>query len=112
MRTAGLEIGERVGEHFVAVTDPGSDMEKVAKSQNFKKIFYGVKQIGGRYSVLTNVGLLPAATVGPFLAGDAVCMVVRVGGVTDYGGLYEAADRQQRYRHTEPPPRDGGGAGR
>ncbi len=58
------KIGDRAGEHFVAVTDPGSDMEKTARSQNFKKIFYGVKQIGGRYSVLSAFGLVPAAAMG------------------------------------------------
>ncbi len=58
------KLGEKAGDHFVAVTDPGSDMEKAAKSQNFKTIFYGVKQIGGRYSVLSAFGLVPAAAMG------------------------------------------------
>ncbi len=57
-------IGEKVGDHFVAVTDPGSDMERAAQAQNFKKIFYGKKQIGGRYSVLSAFGLVPAAAMG------------------------------------------------
>ncbi len=57
-------VGQKVGDRFVAVTDPGSDMEKAAKAQNFKKIFYGVKQIGGRYSVLSAFGLVPAAAMG------------------------------------------------
>ncbi|MDP4024326.1 bifunctional transaldolase/phosoglucose isomerase [Methylobacterium sp. NEAU 140] len=57
-------LGDRVGDYFVAVTDPGSDMERAAQSQNFKKIFYGVKQIGGRYSVLSAFGLVPAAAMG------------------------------------------------
>ncbi len=39
-------------------------MEKAAKAQNFAKIFYGVKQIGGRYSVLSAFGLVPAAAMG------------------------------------------------
>ncbi|MBB2201473.1 bifunctional transaldolase/phosoglucose isomerase [Gluconacetobacter tumulisoli] len=64
-------LGDAVGSHFVAVTDPGSHMEDVAKQDGFWKIFYGEKQIGGRYSVLSNFGIVPAAAAGvplkPFL---------------------------------------------
>jgi transaldolase/glucose-6-phosphate isomerase len=52
------------GKHFVAVTDPGSHMEKVAKEDGFAHIFYGDKTIGGRYSVLSKFGLAPAAAMG------------------------------------------------
>jgi transaldolase/glucose-6-phosphate isomerase len=55
---------ENAGKHFVAVTDPGSNMEKVAKADHFAFIFYGVKEIGGRYSVLSKFGLVPAAAMG------------------------------------------------
>ena len=55
---------QKAGAHFVAVTDPGSHMEEVAKADGFRKIFYGDKQIGGRYSVLSNFGLVPAAASG------------------------------------------------
>ncbi|CAP54229.1 bifunctional transaldolase/phosoglucose isomerase [Gluconacetobacter diazotrophicus] len=57
-------LGDKVGSHFVAVTDPGSHMEEVAKKDGFWKIFYGDKQIGGRYSVLSNFGIVPAAASG------------------------------------------------
>ncbi|MFD0937674.1 bifunctional transaldolase/phosoglucose isomerase, partial [Methylobacterium trifolii] len=57
-------VGEKAGDHFVAVTDPGSAMEQAAKADGFKKIFYGVPQIGGRYSVLSAFGLVPAAAIG------------------------------------------------
>jgi len=57
-------LGDKVGSHFVAVTDPGSHMEQVAKGDGFWKIFYGEKQIGGRFSVLSNFGLVPAAASG------------------------------------------------
>ncbi|HEY3742133.1 MAG TPA: bifunctional transaldolase/phosoglucose isomerase [Bryobacteraceae bacterium] len=50
--------------NFVAVTDPGSHMEKVAKDDGFWKIFYGVPSIGGRYSALSNFGMAPAAAMG------------------------------------------------
>ncbi|MDG6093625.1 bifunctional transaldolase/phosoglucose isomerase [Acetobacter sp. AN02] len=57
-------VGDKVGSHFVAVTDPGSNMEKRAKQDGFWKIFYGEKEIGGRYSVLSDFGLVPAAASG------------------------------------------------
>ncbi|KQT77800.1 bifunctional transaldolase/phosoglucose isomerase [Methylobacterium sp. Leaf466] len=57
-------VGARAGAHFVAVTDPGSAMEAAAKADGFRKVFYGVKQIGGRYSVLSAFGLVPAAASG------------------------------------------------
>ncbi len=57
-------VGEKAGRHFVAVTDPGSAMEKAAKDDGFRRIFYGVKQIGGRYSVLSAFGLVPASVAG------------------------------------------------
>jgi transaldolase/glucose-6-phosphate isomerase len=55
---------DKVGEHFVAVTDPGSPFDKRAKDLNFRHIFYGVPSIGGRYSVLSKFGLVPAAAMG------------------------------------------------
>ncbi|GJD80159.1 glucose-6-phosphate isomerase [Methylobacterium gregans] len=58
------EVGDRAGSHFVAITDPGSAMEQAAKDDQFEKIFYGVPQIGGRYSVLSAFGLVPAAAIG------------------------------------------------
>ncbi len=58
------EGGFRLHRSFMAVTDPGSNMESVAKADNFRAIFYGKPQIGGRYSVLSNFGLVPAAVMG------------------------------------------------
>ena len=52
------------GSHFVAITDPGSKMEQVAKDDGFRYIFYGDPQIGGRYSALSNFGLVPATAAG------------------------------------------------
>jgi transaldolase / glucose-6-phosphate isomerase len=58
-------VGEaKAGRHFVAITDPGSSLEKAAKAQNFRKTFFGVPSIGGRYSVLSPFGLVPAAIAG------------------------------------------------
>jgi len=55
---------ENVGSHFVAITDPGSKMEQVAKHDGFRYIFYGDPQIGGRYSALSNFGVVAATVAG------------------------------------------------
>ena len=55
---------EKAGRQFVAVTDPGSSLEKIAKVQNFVRIFHGDSSIGGRYSVLSPFGIVPAAAAG------------------------------------------------
>jgi transaldolase / glucose-6-phosphate isomerase len=55
---------DKAGSHFIAVTDPGSKMEQVAKADNFRHIFYGLPSIGGRYSALSNFGMVPAAAMG------------------------------------------------
>jgi transaldolase / glucose-6-phosphate isomerase len=55
---------EAAGHRFIAVTDPGSSLEKVARKQGFARVFHGEPTIGGRYSVLSPFGLVPAATAG------------------------------------------------
>src|SRR3954462_8907990 len=55
---------DKAGHRFIAVTDPGSSLQKVATKQGFARIFYGDPAIGGRYSVLSPFGLVPAATAG------------------------------------------------
>ncbi|MFT9064181.1 MAG: bifunctional transaldolase/phosoglucose isomerase [Acetobacter persici] len=57
-------LGEKAGSHFVAITDPGSKLEAQAKKEGFWKIFAGDPKIGGRYSVLSNFGMVPAAAAG------------------------------------------------
>jgi transaldolase/glucose-6-phosphate isomerase len=52
------------GKHFVAVTDPGSKLEKTAKDDGFAHVFPGDPAIGGRYSVLSAFGMVPAAAMG------------------------------------------------
>jgi transaldolase/glucose-6-phosphate isomerase len=54
----------KAGRQFVAVTDPGSHLEKEAQADSFRATFPGVKSIGGRYSALSNFGLVPAAVMG------------------------------------------------
>ena len=59
------EVGAgEAGKHFIAVTDPGSKMEGVAKADGFRHIFYGDKTIGGRFSALSNFGIVPATVAG------------------------------------------------
>jgi transaldolase/glucose-6-phosphate isomerase len=51
-------------KRFVAVTDPGSAVEKMATGAGFRHVFHGLKSIGGRYSVLSNFGMVPATAIG------------------------------------------------
>jgi glucose-6-phosphate isomerase len=55
---------DKVGQHFIAITDPGSKMQQVAAGDKFRHIFYGLASIGGRYSALSNFGMIPAAVMG------------------------------------------------
>jgi len=61
---AAKAIGAKAAEHFIAVTDPGSDLEAKAKRAGFLHVYPGVKSIGGRYSALSNFGIVPAAAMG------------------------------------------------
>ncbi len=49
---------------FIAITDPGSSLDREAAAQNFRQVFHGVPSIGGRYSALSNFGMVPAAVMG------------------------------------------------
>ena len=55
---------EKAGSRFIAITDPGSKMQHVAEADRFRNIFYGLPSIGGRYSALSNFGMVPAAVMG------------------------------------------------
>ena len=55
---------EGAGRHFIAVTDPGTSLEKMAKEQGFRRVFLNPSDIGGRYSILSYFGLVPAAVIG------------------------------------------------
>ena len=52
------------GQHFVAITDPGTPLEKMAREQGLRRVFSNPSDIGGRYSVLSYFGLVPAALIG------------------------------------------------
>ena len=55
---------DQAGNHFMAITDPGSKMEQVAKEDGFRYIFYGDPTIGGRFSALSNFGVVAATLAG------------------------------------------------
>jgi transaldolase/glucose-6-phosphate isomerase len=57
-------VGDRAASHFVAVTDPGSKLEAKARAAGFRRVFAGVPSIGGRYSALSDFGMVPAALLG------------------------------------------------
>ncbi len=52
------------GENFVAITDAGSKLEKLAQEKGFRHIFKANPEVGGRYAALTHFGLVPAALIG------------------------------------------------
>lgn len=55
---------KEAGNRFIAITDPGSKMQQVAEADKFRHIFFGVPSIGGRYSALSNFGMIPGAVMG------------------------------------------------
>jgi glucose-6-phosphate isomerase len=57
-------VGQQAGKHFIAITDPGSKLEKVAVELGFRRVYHGVPSIGGRYSALSDFGLVPNAAMG------------------------------------------------
>ncbi len=52
------------GSRFIATTDPGTSLEALAQKHNFRKIFHADESVGGRYSALTDFGMVPAALLG------------------------------------------------
>jgi len=63
-RVGAVRGKDKAGEHFIAVTDPGSPLERRANQLHFASMFHGAPSIGGRYSVLSKFGLAPAAAMG------------------------------------------------
>jgi len=61
---ASKVLGKNWSAHFVAITDPGSKLEKLGKKAGFRAIFTADPNVGGRYSALTHFGLVPAALIG------------------------------------------------
>jgi len=57
-------VGGRAGHHFIAITDPGSELEKISQKLGFRRLFHGIPSIGGRYSALSDFGMIPFAAMG------------------------------------------------
>ena len=57
-------IGSSAGRHFIAVTDPGTALEALARSRGYRETFTNPPDIGGRFSALSLFGLVPAALIG------------------------------------------------
>lgn len=55
---------DQAGSRFIAITDPGTKLHKLAKADRFRQIVHGVPSVGGRYSALSNFGMMPAAIMG------------------------------------------------
>lgn len=64
LAVARAAIGEEASRHFIAITDPGSQLEKQAMADKFRAIFDGDPSIGGRFSALSAFGMVPAAIAG------------------------------------------------
>jgi glucose-6-phosphate isomerase len=75
------KFGEaEAGQRFVLTTDPGSKLQQIAEQEHFREIFPGVPSVGGRYSALSNFGMVPAAAMGADvmrLVGGAEAMARR-----------------------------------
>ncbi len=84
---------EQAGDGFIAITDPGTPLEKMAKEHRFRRIFLNPPDIGGRYSVLSYFGLVPAALAG-----------------IDIAALIESADRMRESCASSVPAHDSPGA--
>jgi len=89
---------EKAPRHFVAITDPGSKMESVAREHRFRGIFFGRPSIGGRYSALSAFGMVPAGIMGvdlPRFLGNTVKMMEACAGSVpasrNPGGILGAA---------------------
>ena len=96
---------DKAGSRFIAITDPGSKLQKVAERDRFRHIAFGIPSIGGRYSVLSDFGLVPAAAMGLDIEQAARRNA-------DDGALLRrrcAAGRQSRRRARDRPGRAGQG---
>ena len=81
------DVPER-GRHFLAVTDPGTPLEKMARERGFRAVINAPDDVGGRYSALTPFGLVPAALLGV----DVARLLSRARGMAEACAAAEPAD--------------------
>jgi glucose-6-phosphate isomerase len=55
---------DKTGSRFIAITDPGTSLQKLAQKDQFRHVIHGVPSVGGRYSAMSNFGTVPAAIIG------------------------------------------------
>ncbi len=75
-------VTDHPGSRFIAITDPGSGLEALARERGFRRVFRSPPEVGGRYSALTPFGLVPAALIGMDLGrmlSSAAAMAVACG---------------------------------
>jgi transaldolase / glucose-6-phosphate isomerase len=92
-RVAAVLGRKRAGSRFIAITDPGTKLEKTARRDGFRHVLHGKADIGGRYSVLSDFGMAPAAAMG-----------------LDPGRLLSSAQLMVRSCAPSVPPADNPGA--
>ena len=85
---------DEVGSRFVAITDPGSALETTARAARFRQVWHGVPAIGGRFSALSNFGLVPAAVCGL----DVAALLARATAMAARCGPAEPPDRNPGVR--------------
>ncbi len=61
---AQITLGKKAGRHFIAITDPGTSLAKVAEERGFRTVLLSDPEVGGRYSALTMFGLAPSVLMG------------------------------------------------
>ncbi len=78
-RAADVVGSDEAGRRFIAITDPDSQLHQHAVKKGFRRVFLGMPSIGGRYSVLSNFGMVPAAIAGIDVRGflEATQVMVR-----------------------------------
>ena len=89
------------GESFAAITDPGSELERLARERGFAAVFAGEPTIGGRYSALSPFGVVPAALMGidvHRLLGRAEEMATACRGADGNPGLELGLELGERWR--------------
>lgn len=63
-RVQDLVGAKEAGQRFIAITDSGSALQQAAEADRFRHVYFGLPSIGGRYSALSNFGMVPAAVMG------------------------------------------------
>lgn len=87
-------FSEKAGERFIAITDPGMPLIQIAQENAFKKVFLNDPNVGGRYSVLTLFGLVPAAVIGMDLdeVSKRIRLMTEAVMKSEFNGAHPVAD--------------------